>query len=117
MIEIIEGPVFDIQAGGYRKSLIIVLRKNQTFKDRGDVLLFQLDKIFKGRNQKRWRLIKRMKLRKEKFISKVIPFFKLTYEQKFQHHKMSADEIIEMGNIKSLDIIDQLKYLDETKKS
>jgi len=117
MIEVIEGPVFDVQAGGYRKSLIIVLKRSIFSEDRGDVLLFQLDKIFKGRNQKRWRLIKRMKLGKEKFIIRVITFFKLSHEQKFQCHKMSADEIIEMGDIKSLDVIDQLKYLDKKEKS
>ena len=54
---------------------------------------------------------------KEKFIIRVVTFFNLYHEQKFQHHKMSADEIIEMGDIKSLDVIDQLKYLDKKEKS
>jgi hypothetical protein len=114
MIEVIEGPMFDIRAGGYRKSLVIVLSETYTSKERGEVLVFQLNRIFKGRNQKRWRLLKKIRSGKEDYIVRVIPNVRLP-KLNFPKYEMTAKEIIELGGITSLDIIDSLRHLEKEK--
>ena len=116
MIEVIEAPIYDKSVGGYKKCLIIVLSWKQSFIERADVLVFQLDKIFRGgRNQKRWKLLKRLKSGKESFTIRIIPFFRINKSLNFPKYKMTADEIIGLGNIKNMNLIDMLKFIEKEK--